>query len=633
MDNNRSKYNKFVAVIVTAVSLLAVFIHVGNYTFFTLPSILFYAWHLMIGLVLIYLYYPLGAKMENKSAGLTILFRIIDWICIAVSVIVGCYVILNYDAYVSAMQNNQLTDTLFILGILITIVVLEAGRRVLGNVLPIIAIIAILYGLFGHMIPGLLGHKVYNLRRVLLSVFSDRGVYGTAVATSATNVYLFLLFAAYLNASGASKIFQDIAIALTGKKRGGPAKMAVVASAFFGTISGSCVANVVSTGAFTIPLMKRNGYKSRFSGAVEAVASTGGQIMPPIMGAAAFVLSNVAGIPYSEVCIAALLPALMYYVCLFKMVDLESVKHNLHGLPSEEVPDLKKSLARGIKLFVPVGVLLVMLIGFKTTAMKAAIWSTAAIIIMGFLDSKERMKPRDLITGAVAAGKSLCSVISACATAGLVVSMFSLTGLGLKVSNFIVQLGGNNLVLSLVLSMIVCAIMGMGLPTTAAYIVCATAIAPALTGLGLIPLAAHLFLLYFASISAITPPVAVASYAASGIAEENPMRVGFTAVKIGLTGFILPFAFALNTDYITFGFNFQTLLTWACGYVICISLACALQGYVESKITIPERAGYLAVIALVISSNVLFSLIGIAVFAVLYGFRMLQAKKQRPVIA
>lgn len=535
-----STYKKIITGVIIAISLFAVLIHVGNYTVFKMPSILFYAWHLLIGLVLIFLYYPLGRKNENMSQGLRTACRIADWMLIALTLTVSLYVIVNFDTYVSTMQNNQLTTELYVFGILITLLVLEAGRRTLGNVLPIIAIIAILYGLFGDKIPGLFGHRGYNLRRVTLAIFSDRGVYGTPIGTSASNVYLFLLFAAYLNISGADIIFQDIAIALAGRKRGGPAKMSVIASAFFGTISGSCVANVVSTGAFTIPLMKKNGYRASFAGAVEAVSSTGGQIMPPIMGAAAFVLAEVTGISYGEVCIAAVLPALMYYVCLFKMVDLESVKYGLEGLPEDQIPDLKESLLRGLKLFVPVAVLLVMLMGLKTTPMRAAIVSIAAILIMGFLDSKDRMTLKGVVGGAVAAGKSLCAVVGACSTAGIVVAIFSLTGLGLKFSNFIVQMGGNAVVPSLILSMLVCAVLGMGLPTTAAYIVCATAIAPALTGLGIPTLAAHLFLLYFASVSAITPPVAVASYAAAGIADENPMNLGFTAVKLGITGFILP---------------------------------------------------------------------------------------------
>ncbi len=623
----KTTYQKIIQGIIIAVSLFAAFLHVGKFTVLTVPSILFYILHVMIGFVLTFIYYPLGRKQKEKTPAQTTLYRVIDWIFIAATVAVSLYIAINFESYTTDMQNNHLTDELFVMGCIMAVITLEVGRRVLGNVLPVVAILTVLYALFGNHIPGLFGHRGYKLSRVMLSIFSDRGIYGSPIATSANNVFLFLLFAAYLNVSHADQIFQDIAIALAGRKRGGPAKMAVVASAFFGTISGSCVANVVSTGAFTIPLMKRNGYRSRFAGAVEAVASTGGQIMPPIMGAAAFVMADITGISYATICLSALLPAVMYYICLFKMVDLESVKHNLQGLPPEMIPDLKTAVKRGVKLFVPVIVLLVLMIGLSMTPMLSAIWSIAAIIVCAFLDPHDRMTLKNLLQGMVSAGRSMVTVVAACATAGIVVGMFSMTGLGNKFSDFILQLGSNSLIPSLVLSMLVCAVLGMGLPTTAAYIVCATAIAPALTNLGLARLPAHLFLLYFASISAITPPVAVASFAAAGIADENPMKVGFTAVKLGITGFILPFAFALNNDYITLELTFQTLITWLSGIVICYSLAVMLQGYVEQKITVFERIAYLAIIALTIVPSPLYSIIGIVLFIGLYGFRVWQAKK------
>lgn len=620
-------YAKFLSSVIMFVSVFALALHVGNFTVFTLPSIKFYAYHVMIGLVLIFLYYPLEKSMGTVSNRTTWVFRIIDWVLIALVMVVSLFVILNFENYSQDMQNNIITNEIYIFGMILTLIVLEASRRVLGVILPIIAILAIIYALIGNHIPGLFGNRGYSLRRVVLALFSDRGIYGIPTGTSASNVYLFLMFAAYLNVSGADVIFQDIAIALAGKKRGGPAKMAVVASALFGTISGSCVANVVSTGAFTIPLMKRNGYSKATAGAVEAVASTGGQIMPPIMGAAAFVLADVAGIPYATVCIGATIPALMYYLCLFKMVDLEAVKFTLKGLDPADIPSLRSSLARGVKLFVPVAVLLVLLLGFKATPMKAAIYATLSIIVLGLLDKKDRLTGSGILQGAVASGRSLCAVLSACATSGIVVGIFSLTGLGLKFSNFIVQMGNTSLILSLVLSMLVCAILGMGLPTTAAYIVCATAIAPALTKLGLPILSAHLFLLYFASISAITPPVAVASYAAAGIADENPMKVSMAAFKLGISGFILPFAFAFNADYLSIGFNLTTLVTLISAVVVSYSVAILLQGYVESKISLIERALYFAVAAVAISSYIVASLMASALFALLYFGRKYLSRK------
>ena len=554
-----------------------------------MESIKFYSWHLVLGLILVFLYKPFSKKNPKK-------FLVIDWICIILTAVSGFYVIANYDTYVVIMQTGRLTTGLYVFGVIITILTIEATRRCLGWILPIIAMATMVYALFGSNLPGILGHRGYDFQRVVSTVFSDQGVLGTAIGVSASNVFLFLLFAAFLSVSGADKIFQDISIALTGKRRGGPAKMAVVASCLFGSISGSAVANVVSTGAFTIPLMKRQGYQHRFAGAVEAVASTGGQIMPPIMGAAAFVLADVSGTPYSTACLAALLPALMYYLTLFKMVDLESVKYGLQGVPEDELPDLKESVSRGFKLFIPLAVLLFLLLVIQTTPMLAAIYSMIAIVICGFLDKRDRLTIKDIINGFVEGSKSLPSVVSACACAGIVTGMFALTGLGL--------------------------------PTTASYIICATAIAPALIQIGVPGLAAHMFLLYFACISAITPPVAVASYAAAGIAEENPMRVGFTAVKLGIAGFVLPFVFTINTDYLHMGFDLLTLFTWVSAFVVCYAAACAIQGYVEQKITIFERIGYIVVICTAIQSSYVISLIGWALFAVLYGSRLLQHKKK-----
>jgi TRAP transporter 4TM/12TM fusion protein len=593
-------------------------LHIGQFTFFPMESIRFYAWHLMLGMVMIFLYKP-----RSKDS---VPWLVVDWFLAALSVLVGLSVILNYDAYSTMMQTNRLEPYFLRLGLVLALLSLEAARRLIGWVLPVIALITVVYALFGGNLPGLLGHRGYTIMRVAATVFSDQGIYGTPIGTSASNVYLFLLFAAFLNASGADRIFQNISIALTGKKRGGPAKMAVVGSCLFGSISGSAVANVVSTGAFTIPLMKKQGYQKSFAGAVEAVASTGGQIMPPIMGAAAFILSDIATTPYATVCLAALLPALMYYVTVFKMVDLESVKHNLLGLRPEELPDMKKAFRGSFKLFIPLGVLLFFLLGVQTTPMLAAIYSMAVLIVCGFLDGKERFTLKGIVSAFTGGSRGMCQVIAACAASGIITGMFALTGLGLKFSDFIMHIGASSILLSLVLAMLISLILGMGLPTTAAYIICATALAPALVKIGIPVLAAHLFLLYFASISAITPPVAVASYAAAGIAEENALKVSVSAVRLGVAGFALPFAFVLNPDYLHFGFDLTTFFTWVSALVVCYSTAIALQGYVEQKISAVERILYCAVIVSAIQSNYYFSLAGWILFAVLF-FGRRRAKK------
>ncbi|MDR1624973.1 MAG: TRAP transporter fused permease subunit, partial [Spirochaetia bacterium] len=563
-------YESFRRRFIVVLGVVTAFVHIGQFTFLPMESIKIFAWHLMLGLIIVFLYKP----FKKGASG----WLVLDWTLIVLSIVVGVSITANYDNYITMMQNNRLTPYFFVLGVICILLSVEAARRVIGWFLPIVAFISVLYALFGGGLPGILGHRGYNVQRAIITIFSDQGIYGTPIGVSASNVYLFLLFAAFLSASGADRIFQNIAIAITGKKRGGPAKIAVIGSCLFGTISGSAVANVVSTGAFTIPLMKRQGYAPRFAGAVEAVASTGGQFMPPVMGAAAFVLSDISGTPYAVVCVAALLPALMYYLTLFKMVDLESVKHGLVGLRSGELPNLKEVMRGGVKLIIPVAILLVLLLVVDMTPMLAAIYSMGAIVVCGLLDKGDRLTFRGILDGFAGGVRSLPQVVAACACSGIVVGMFALTGLGLKFSDFIMRMGASSIIISLVLSMLICSVLGMGLPTTAAYIICATAIAPALIKIGIPALPTHLFLLYFASISAITPPVAVASYAAASIAEANPLRVGLTAVKLGIAGFALPFTFVLNMDYLHMGFDVLTLFTWVSAFTVCYSVAVALQG-------------------------------------------------------
>lgn len=576
-----------------------------------MESIKFFIWHLMLGMVFVFLYKPLSKKPS-------LAYRAIDWLFIGLTVTAGLYVILTYGNFIVLTQTGRLSPPLYLIAVITIFLVLDTTRRVLGYTLPLIAVTTILYALYGGDLPGILGHRGYNIWRVIATIFSDQGIYGTPIGVSATNVFLFLMFGAFLSVSGAATIFQDLSIIMTGRRRGGPAKMAVVASGFFGMISGSAVANVVSTGSFTVPLMIRQGYSARFAGAVSAVASTGGQIMPPIMGAAAFVLADIAETPYRTVCLAAFLPAVMYYMTLFKIVDLESVKKHMQAAANGEQKTMKQVMKKAFKLFIPIAVLLFLLLVMMTTPMIAAIWSMASIIACGLLDRDNPLTLKDVINGFTESTRSMPQVVAACACAGIVTGMFALTGLGLKFSDFIVSLGGNNIFLSLVLSMFICILLGMGLPTTASYIICATAIAPALVTLGIPKLSAHLFLLYFASISAITPPVAVASYAAASLADENALKVGLTAVKLGIAGFVLPFVFTLNPDYLHMGFDFLTLATWISAFVVCISAAIMIQGYIEDKVSPLIRLLCLVIICLAVRSDLISSFIGWALFAGMY---------------
>lgn len=604
-------YEKFHKWLFTILSILIVILQVGKFTFLSMESIKFYTWHLMLGLIVVFMYYPFDKKHPKR-------FLALDWSLILLTLIIGLYIIINYEHCIVLMQSNITTPILYAFGLITTLLVLEASRRVIGLALPIISIITIIYALLGKNLPGILGHRGYSLQKVATAILSERGVYGIPIAVSADTIFFFLLFGAFLKVSNADRIFQDIAIALTGKKRGGPAKIAIIASCLFGSISGSAVANVVSTGAFTIPLMKRRGYEKHFAGGVEAVASTGGQIMPPLMGAAAFVLADIVGVPYSEVIRAALLPALMYYLLLFKAVDLEAVKHNLKGIPADQLPDIKRSFKNGFKLFAPLGILLFFLLGLNTTPQIAAIWGTFTIVVCSFFDRNAPFSFEKMMEGFLQTVKSIPQIVAACACAGIVVGMFALTGIGLKFADFIVTLGGSNVWLCLIFGMLVCLILGMGLPTTASYIICAAAVTPAYIKLGILALPAHLFVLYYACLSAITPPVAVASYAAAGIAEENPFKVSLTAVKLGIAGFILPYIFVFNNEYINLGFDITTFLTLISAFVACHAAAIAMQGYEEQKITFFKRILYVIVVYTAIQTDMLMSIIGCLLFIVLY---------------
>ena len=581
--------NKVYRKIIVAICVIMCVIQVGNFILPPMKTTSFFVLHFMFGMLMCYLIYDYkGKKTFFYGPG-----KIPDIIMAACAVAVAAYILQDVDAYLTRIQINATTMDI-VMGFITSVLVLEACRRLTGPSLTIIALITVAYAFWGGFLPGLLGHKGYSLQRVVRTIFSEQGIFGMPLSVSANTVFLFLLFGAFLNVCGADLIFRDISIALAGKARGGPAKIAVVASGIFGTISGSSVANVVSTGAFTIPMMKRTGYRAEFAGAVEAVASTGGQLMPPIMGAAAFILAEMAGVPYAEVCVAAAIPAFLYYISIFIMVDVEAIKTDLRGMDDKDVPLLIPVLKRGAKLIIPVIVLIFTLVVLQQTPMKSAIYAMAAVVICALLDPNDRFSFRHLINACTQAAQGSAQIVAACCTSGIVIGMLAITGLGLKFSNFILALGGTSLIACLVISMVVSIILGMGLPTTAAYIITATTIAPALLDLGLSPLCAHLFLFYFASLSCITPPVAIASYAGAALAEAPPTTVGWEAVRLGIVAFLVPYAFALNPAVIILDFStawnaFNTCLSAFLTLLAALPIAYAVQGFSYKKLSIPMR--------------------------------------------
>lgn len=572
---------KHLAGFVTLALTLLGFYHIYVGFFGSRSAMDLRATHWLVISTVIFLIYPARKRSIGKVS-------VFDWLWMAMAFASGTYILFNWERIALNTGMVNITDIAF--GVVATVVVLETARRSIGPVLSGLAAGFLMYGLFGHLIPGILGHRFYSVNRIVAFLYTGtEGIYGTAMDVSAKYVALFVLFGALLEAFGGGQLFVDIAYSLTGKMRGGPAKAAVVSSALMGTMSGSAVANVVTTGAFTIPLMKKNGYKATVAGAVEAVASTGGQIMPPVMGAAAFLMAEMTGIRYSEIMMAALIPAFFYFFSIFMMVDLEAAKENIRVADDEEIKPLGQILKTRGYLLAPL-VLLIFMIFKGYSAILSASYAILLIVVTDLIFNKERRRIPRKFVGAVGKGmKSVVGVASACACSGIVVGIISLTGIGAKFSSLMLNMAGDNIMIALLLTMVASLILGCGLPTTAAYMVLATLAVPALIKMSVPLLAAHLFVLYFGSISTITPPVALSAYAGAALAGANPNKVGFTAFRFGIVAFIVPYMFVYQPSLLMQGSIAQILWTLVTGTFGVVILAVGVQGYWKARCGAAER--------------------------------------------
>lgn len=489
---------------------------------------------LSFGLFLCFICFKMKKGDTNKVP-------IYDWVLAIVSVAIDVYIIATFDTLTKRGGNPTQMDIVF--GILLILLVLEATRRAVGKPLVIVAVIFLLYAYFGPYLPGAISHRGYSINRISSQMFlTAEGIFGTPMSVMTTFVYSFVVFGCFLEVTGGAKLFINLAFALTGKFAGGPAKTAVVASGLLGTISGSGLANVVTTGTFTIPLMKTCGYDPTFAGGVEASSSSAGQIMPPVMGAAAFIMAETTGIPYLKICIAAAIPAVLYYMCVMLSVDFEARRCHLKTVAREDVPELLPTLKRCYPLLLPIATLIVMLcIGF--TPLKASMYATAAMILTSFLSKETRLNGKRTFEALTKSAYNSVTVCVACAVCGIVTGVITLTGLGLKLSDLILTASGGNLFLTLLLTMIASIILGMGLPTTAKYIVLSAIAAPALVKLGVPLVGAHLFILYFGVIAEVTPPVALTSYAAAAVAKASGVKTALQGLKISIGAFFIPFMF------------------------------------------------------------------------------------------
>ena len=535
--------------------------------------------HLLLMLLLTFLTYAATSGSANR-------LNWMDYLFIFLSLLSSFYLLFTWEEY-TGTTIATMKDV--VCGLILVVVVLEAARRTSGWALPITAIVFLAYALWGEDLPGLLTHKHYSLGRIVSFLYrTTEGIYGLPIGISATFVVVFVIFGAFLSNTGAGKLFVDLAFSIAGKQRGGTAKVAVVSSALMGTITGSPLAEVATTGTITIPLMKEAGYRPHVAGAIEAVAATGGMIMPPVMGAVAFLIAENLGISYFAVAKAAALPAILYYACLYFMVDFEAAKGGLKGLAQEKIPSFLGSLLRGWYALIPL-VALVVWIGMGWSAMRAGFWSIVLLLLTVFIGKRKVLNWRTLGRSLRQGGENTVSVAAACACAGIILGVISVTGLGVKLTSFMISLSGGSLFFCLFLTAVTSLILGMGLPATAIYVMMSAINAPALIQMGASPLAAHLFLFYFGAISTITPPVALTAYAAAAVAGASPTKTGWRAFVYGLSAYIMPFMFMYSPSLLMEGGVLLVGRTFVTGILGAYFLSAGIQGYLIRSSAVIER--------------------------------------------
>lgn len=562
---------------------------------------------LVFGLVLCFICFQLKKSDKNKVP-------IYDWLLAAMSIAVLVYMVLTFDTLVK--RGGAPTDLDIAFGVILIVLVIEATRRSVGLPLVIVALTFLAYAFAGPYLPSIVGHRGYDLERVSAQMFlTAEGIFGTPMSVMTTFVFAFVVFGCFLEVTGGARLFIDLAFSLTGRFAGGPAKTAVVASGLLGTISGSALANVVTTGSFTIPLMKECGYKPSFAGGVEASSSSAGQIMPPVMGAAAFIMAEMTGINYLNICISAAIPAVLYYLSVFLSVDLEARRTKLKTVPPDQVPPVWGTLKRCFPLLLPIITLIALLvIGY--TPLKAALYATFVMIAGSFLSAETRLTPHRFHEALTKSAHNSVSVCIACAVCGIITGVITLTGLGLKLSDLILRVSGGTLFPTLVLTMVASIILGMGLPTTAKYIVLSAIATPAIVKLGVPLIGAHLFVLYFGVIAEVTPPVALTSYAGAAVAKAPGIETAMQGLKISIGAFFIPFMFCyypslLFVDVSLSGMFFGLLSS----FVGIICLCSASIGYFFGPLPIWQRITMFLGAVLVINPSTWSDAVGLAIIA------------------
>ena len=569
--------------IINAICIIFCIFQVYTAAFGVLDAQLQRAVHLAFGFALVFLLYPMRASWSRKE---------MNWIDVGFAVLgvaVTMYIVVFYhDLVLRAGMNNE-TD--YIIALIGTLLVIEGARRVVGWPMITIAILFVLYALFGRMFPGIMAHRGLGLHELVNYLYyTTEGIFGTPMGVSSTFIYLFILFGAYLETTGLGKFFIDISNAIAGWASGGPAKVAVISSALEGTVSGSSVANVVGSGSFTIPMMKKLGYGKDFAGAVEAAASTGGQLMPPVMGAAAFLMAEFVGVPYMEVVKAGVIPAILYFTGIWLGVHFEAKKLGLKGMSRDEMPSYKSIFMERGHLIIPL-IAIIHFLSSGYTPMRAALVGIALAIASSCLRKSTRISFKDFVNGMINGSKGILGVLIACATAGIIIGVVTKTGVGLKMATALLDMAGGHLIPAMVFTMITSLILGMGVPTTANYVITSTIAAPALIQMGVPILAAHMFVFYFGIVADITPPVALAAYAGSGISGGDPLRTGINASKLAIAAFIIPYIFVLSPEILMIDATpMGVIFSCSTAVIGMVGVAAAMGSYFTSRLNFIQRA-------------------------------------------
>lgn len=577
-ENSRWMY------LIYGITVIMALFHIAVLTLYPIEPWLFSMGHLQFGVILGFLYY---AGTKRQVANVTLL----DILLILASISAYFYVIFEIDDLLER-EGAFAEDYDLLFGILMCIVVLELTRRTAGKILTAILFVALAYCYFGPWLPGPLAHRGYSFERIISYTFSQFGIFNAPLNSTARFVYLFVLFGAFLEFSGAATFFMNLSYAIAGGTRGGPAKVAVVSSGLLGMMSGAATANVVTTGTMTIPLMIRTGYNPYFAGAVEATASTGGQIVPPVMGAAVFLMAQMMNVSYTTILVAAIIPAILYYASLLFSVDLEAQKTGLFGMPRAQLPSWKL-VGKEAYLGLPIIVLVICLVVINTSVVLAGLVALASVLFVGsihlYLKTGKIFNAKDFFNAVRSGGTNCIQITATTAAAGIIIGALTLTGLGVKISSLVLLASGGNLLLCLFFTMCVTIVLGMGMPTIAAYAIPAAVVVPALVDLKVPLLNAHLFVLYFAALSSITPPVALASFAAAAIAKCNPFRLGLLGVRLALPAFIIPYMFVYGPE-LTFSGPLWKILLCTCTALIGVwAISIAIIGYFRGPISWPMR--------------------------------------------